>query len=93
MRRIAEYHIIEQVVSDGEIQWVALAPGRQDGFPIAEHVARAELEARGPNYRHWTWDLPADSLPCFRGKEPRARHRDADDGALEPTQRFGSQKA
>jgi hypothetical protein len=71
MRRIAEYHIIEQIITDGETQWVAVAPGRQNWFPIAEHVARAELEARGPDYRHWTWDLPPDSLPCFFGKESR----------------------
>jgi hypothetical protein len=79
MRRIAEYHIIEQVISDGEPRWVALVPGRQDGFAIAEHVAKAELEARGPNYRHWTWDLPADSLPCFRGSGQRARDHGADE--------------
>ena len=78
MPRIAEYHIIEQVIIDGETKWVALVPGRQDGFAIAEHIARAELEARGPNYRHWTWDLPVESLPCFRGKGPRTRRYDAD---------------
>ena len=78
MPRIAEYHIIEQVIIDGETKWVALVPGRQDGFAIAEHIARAELETRGPNYRHWTWDLPAESLPCFRGKGPRARRYDSD---------------
>lgn len=76
MPRIAEYHLIEQVVVDGEPTWFALVPGRQDGFPIAEHLALAELEARGPDYRHWTWDLPPDALPCFRGASPRGTPAD-----------------
>ena len=78
MRRIAEYHIITQIIADGETRWVALIPGRQDGFAIAEHIARAELEARGPDYRHWTWDVPADSLPCFGGKGPTAQSPDGE---------------
>ncbi len=82
MPRIAEYHIIEQVIIDGDTRWVALVPGREDWFAIPDHVARAELESRGPDYRHWTWDLPPDSLPCFRGKSPSARSRDADGAAI-----------
>lgn len=76
MPRIAEYHMIERVIIDGETRWVALTPGRQAWFAIAEHIARAELEERGPDYRHWTWDLPADSLPCFHGKAAGPRRGD-----------------
>lgn len=68
MRKIAEYEMIEQILVEGELQWVALSPGRESCYPLPEHVALAELEARGPDYRHWTWDLPPERLPCFRAR-------------------------
>jgi hypothetical protein len=56
-RSVEEWMRDEYVPVSGDMRWVALLPDRSGGHCIEEELAIAVLAERGPNYRHWLWDV------------------------------------